>query len=109
MSHFDLNMLYKHMTDFQPLGCYEHLNVSRYCTILYGVSYEPPSCILPPQANITFSCPKLFLSNICEHDTCSSVNGVSTAWLYMFHKILQCKRITTAANHRAQGPHKVKW
>jgi hypothetical protein len=40
MSHCDLNMQNQQMPDSQPLYCYEHPNVSGYCTILYSVSYE---------------------------------------------------------------------
>jgi hypothetical protein len=81
----------------------------QYCMIIISViPYEPPSCLLPPQANTTPSHPKLFLSNICKYDTYSSVSTVSAAWLCLFHKILQCKRRIIAANYGAHGPHKAK-
>jgi len=41
------------MPDYQPLQRYKHFNVSRCCTIRYGIScYKQPSCLLQPLANI---------------------------------------------------------
>jgi hypothetical protein len=35
------------MAHYEPLHCYRHFNVSRYCTVLCDIdSYEPPSCLL---------------------------------------------------------------
>jgi len=59
---------------YQPLHFYEHLNVSRYCVILYGViSYESPSHILPLLANIT----SLYLALVLVHRPCLSGHQIS--------------------------------
>jgi len=48
-----MNHLHIYCHSFQTLHCYEHFNVSRYCIILQGIIYEPPSHLLSHLASTT--------------------------------------------------------
>jgi hypothetical protein len=47
------NKCYINTSNFQLLHWYEHYNVSRYYTILYNITYEPPSHLLSHLASTT--------------------------------------------------------
>jgi len=57
MSHYEQNMLYQHMPDYQPLHHYEHFN-------FYSTSYETTSCLLPANTtpNTTHNSSKIFVN-----------------------------------------------
>ena len=73
------------MPDYQPLHCYEHFNILRCCTILYGISsYKPYIRLLPTLGSVT-------AKNWAYKKVYLDIGALDIVWSIFFFSLLLSK------------------